>query len=254
LLADSLMILDGAARRVTVVDTGFSMIRGFPLPGHLERALILSDGSILAVGRLGTPDAAGQPVHSFSPVGKYQASFGVDEAFVLPSRHFPRPQIAAGRRGVWVALENEYRLALWEARGKKLAEFERKAAWFAPHAPRSVDLNNAPLPWITALFEDDEGLLWVYSLVAAPDWRTGVGRRIKTAEGVAIVDQDLARLYDTRIEVLDVARGRLVAAVTVPELLVHTLGANHVVGWRSNADGGYVVDVWRFTLTGKGGS
>jgi len=249
LQGDSILILDGATRRISLLSPAFKFVDSEPLSSHLERATPLSDGTMAVVAQIGSGDAIGFPVHRWSRDGKRINSFGVDSPFVMPAAYPLRPQLAAARNGnVWVAQETSYHISLWNGAGKKLVELRRAASWFPSHEPRSIDSEHPPLPWIVALYEDATGLLWVFTLVPAKNWQAGLGKKIQTAEGRGYVNQDLALLYDTRIEVIDPSKGALMATLTVPRLLAHPLRDGVVAGWRTNSDGAYVVELWKVTL------
>ncbi len=250
LQGDTILIFDGPTRRVSVLSPVLQFVNSEPLSANVERATPLSDGTIAVVANIGAGDAIGFPVHRLGRDGKRLNSFGVDSPFVMPGRYPARPQLAAARNGnVWVAEEMRYRISLWSATGKRLLELRRTASWFPAHEPRSINPEHPPLPWVVAVHEDPTGLLWVFTLVPRKNWLAGVGKKVQSPEGQGYMNQDFALLYETRIEVLDPAKGTLMASVTVPHLLVHVLRRDGVVaGWRTNSDGGYVVELWKVTL------
>jgi hypothetical protein len=124
--------------------------------------------------------------------------------------------------------ELEYRLTEWNADGTGVRVYRRAPTWFSG---RSLGLRGGPQhpadPRISGISVDSAGLIWVFTLVAADDYKQHWPKT--TAPGGGVTERsastlpDFNKLYQTRIEVLDLRSARVVARATIRAAIISAL-------------------------------
>lgn len=208
-LGDSLMIVDNALSRATVLDESLRVARSFRIEERPWKLLELADGTFLssvgifqrrepfthlsrdgaAIRRIGAmPEAEGNPIHLLA-----RAPDGT----------------------VWTARGSE-RLELihYDRSLDRIGELVPERDWFPPTAPFArPSPTTAPPPGVTGIWVDAAGRLWVVGFSADPEWVEGLGPE-RTGEGGIryhpITDRRLA--YDGILDVYDPASGALLAS------------------------------------------
>ena len=161
----------------------------------------LEGSLVLHVADIPTPAQAGYPVHVVDlESGKIQESFGsLTGENELGTRLAPRTIARGPDRSVWMApARGSYRIELWES-NTLVRVLRRDVAWFPPGQMGGHGWEEKPGP-VVAHIASDDSLLWVFASTADERW----------AEAGATRDWDLFR--DTRIEVIDWRRGRVLAS------------------------------------------
>ncbi|WP_419942699.1 hypothetical protein [Candidatus Palauibacter sp.] len=253
---DRLHVFDVLSRRRTVLDANLDVVLTNPLLGSLAGdAAIFGDSAYVVNGPVPTPENIGYALHLFDASGAVVRSF--DE---LPGGYgTPDSGIAIYRRlavardgGLWSAYRGEYRIDLWDPpTGTRLRTLVRPAEWFPAHAePGSNDPERPALPTILDIVEDAAGRLWVLLSIASDRWAEGFE---ETPEGAhpeldeyLHVDFDIS--YDTMVEVIDPARGRLLATTTVDQNL-HVLRGGRAVSSEEGEFGLPTIQLWQLGLT-----
>ncbi len=143
----------------------------------------------------------------------------------------------------------EYRIEQWDTAGRKRQEIVRRSDWFRPHrrAP-TYRPGEVPPPRLNAIRQDRSGRLWTLSTVADPDWESAFERSDRAQEGVEF-SGDLNRYFDTVIEVIDLAAGRVLASRKVDDYLIVFASDDLVVSSRLTAEAIPKIDIWRVRLT-----
>ena len=253
---DRLHVFDALSRRRTVLDENLNVVLTNPLSVTLAGdAAIFGDSAYVVNGPVPTPENIGYALHLFDANGAVIRSF--DE---LPGGYgTPDSGIVIYRRlavardgGLWSAYRGEYRIDLWDPQtGTKRRTLVRPAEWFPAHAePGSNDPELPALPTILDISEDAQGRLWVLLSIASDRWAEGFEA---TPEGAhpeldeyLHVDFDIS--YDTMVEVIDPARGRLLATTTVPQNL-HVFRGGRAVSSSEGEFGLPTVQLWQLGLT-----
>ncbi len=97
-----------------------------------------------------------------------------------------------------------------------------------------------------------DGRFWLGLLRENEDWAERAWRTAARGgrdAGVVRLDAvDVRARYDRRVEVVDVATGRLVARARLPQLVRGFVDAHHMFSHRETEGGAAVVDVWRASL------
>ena len=150
-----------------------------------------------------------------------------------PDREALMMVLAVADSGTVVAVQALYAFSIevWDTTGVLRRRFIRNPDWFRPYdlaerlrrGPRSP-----PLPAINSAYYAGDGLLWITGVVADRRWRppspvggpgesgarTGVrGQRFGESDAASPTSQ-----YDTILEVLDLANGRLVTTLRLDQL------------------------------------
>lgn len=159
--------------------------------------------------------------------------------------------LASGRNGEIIASPVNYRyvVEMWDTTGTLTQRMMRDADWFTPwtvadraaRGPRS-----RPLPRITSVHYDDQGRLWVAAVVADRNWRRPP-QRSRTGERTGVSGMsvgELARYYDTIIDVLDIRSGRVVLSQRFDALVTQFLENGLVYGLREDPSGLLQIALW----------
>ena len=198
----------------SVLDRGRGAIMTFDWTGELLRdvrtenwlplgiqTLPLEGSLVLHVADIPTPAQAGYPVHVVDlESGAIRESFGsLTGEYELGTR-LRRLTIARGPgRSVWMApVWGSYQVELWES-NTLVRVLRRDVEWFPPDQMEGHGWEDKPDPAVISIASDDS-LLWVMATTADERW----------AEAGATRDWDLFK--DTRIEVINWRRGRVLAS------------------------------------------
>jgi hypothetical protein len=207
-----------------IFDAGLGRIAGFgpdlkptgttPVRVSATSLAFLPSGQAIVGARLHGPSQVGLPLHLLDSLGSVVRSFGADP----PIREWGNPSkvrrtLAPSRAGgVWSGERTRYAIEHWTAAGERTHGFFAEVPWFRPHEGFGRrDSSNTPNPTIYAIHEDADGMLWLAIRVPAEDWRDAYrAGRDPYGRETSVVDDENA-LYDTVVEVIDPARGRVVA-------------------------------------------
>lgn len=250
---DSVLVVDGALRRATVVSASLAPGRVVQLPDVLRPLIVVTWPSlVVANGTIGTPSSIGWPLHlvAFDAIeARVVSSFGPDSGEVRP---FEGPtlhqQLTRPRSGsFWSADILRYRLSRWSTTGDRLATLERRPGWFS--TPSRFWIGNPqtpPPPAISAIAQDDDGLLWVFVRIPAPTWREvwphAAEREYRYNE------LQLEKMFHTTIEVIDPSAKRVVARLTLPYWIIESMPGNRAAAYTVDSNGVPHVDIFAFEI------
>jgi hypothetical protein len=152
-----------------------------------------------------------------------------------------------------VAHFNDYRIEVWDLSGTHLRTLEREAAWFPPGGEAgspSADRQARPNAGLWTPRFDEHGRLWTFARVADGDWadalETGPDPYGRPRMGVPQGSQ--SDLYDSMIEVLDPATGRLLASTRIDAALGFLLPGGYAASYREDDGGNPFIDIWRMEV------
>ena len=198
----------------SVLDRGRGAIMTFDWTGELLRevrtenwlplgieTLPLEGSLVLHGAEIQTPAQVGYPIHVVDlENGTIRESFGSRTGeYELGTRLGARTIARGPGRSVWMAPERgSYRIELWES-NTLVRVLRRDVEWFPPDQMGGHGWEEKPGP-VVAHIASDDSLLWVFASTADERW----------AEAGANRDSDLFR--DSRIEVIDWRRGRVLAS------------------------------------------
>ncbi len=228
---DSIVVVDGGNRRATVFAPTGAYARQLRTSAQLVYATVLKwPVQVLVSGSMPTPAAAGLQLHlaSFSgdEVRPYH-SFGPERGLLVPGRRGSTYHLLArGSRGVIASVRREqHNVYLWSAEGKSVAILRRRAPWFPDTSSGRIGTpSTPPSPAVSAIHVDRDGLIWLFSRVAAATWSRAWSRVPPGAREVARGQVDYPLLFNTRVEVIDPSTRRLVATSELSGVAVSTLG------------------------------
>lgn len=253
---DSVLIIDRSGPRATVVSPELRPGRSIRLQRPLGPAVALDWPSVVVMNGLHpTPEGAGWPLHRVSFEGNQaviRGSFGPEGGELLPGRHpFERfQQLARSRSGrIWSADMLRYRLHQWTQDGTIVRSLERRPEWFS--APSAFGLGGPrtpPPPAVTSIYEDSDGLVWVFVRVAAASWRMAWGDVPADAHEVERNRIVMEKLFATVIEVIDPSTATVVARRFVDDWIVGTPSEQHAAMYSVDANGVAYVSIYRIAL------
>jgi hypothetical protein len=250
---DSVLIVDGAQSRATLVGPDMVARRTILMPAPLRPLLALRwPGEVIGNGPHGTPGDVGWPLHVLSFGGSslgISRSFGPDSGDVSPFEPPKLDQVLARARdgGFWSADVLRYRLTKWSAAESKERSYVRAPSWFAKPSANWVGNPTTPPPSaISAIAEDPEGVLWVCVRVAAPTWREAW----PTGKGAEFLYNKMSfdKMFQTTIEVIDPQARRVLARTTVPHWIVAALPGRRLAGYAVDAEGEPHVEIFDVAL------
>jgi hypothetical protein len=220
---DSLFVVDDR-NTWSVFDSDLSFARSFrgTYSGRSERTVhVTSTGQVLTTG----PVMSGGQGNSFHTMALDGTILSHTGPMSLPAGlpddgYFPRVSAYNPRSNTfWVAPPDGAPGAMiLEERtldGQLLRAIRREAPWFPEGGfPPTHDRTEPPLPTYVLLHMDGDGLLWVAVTVRSDAWRRP-GRSSLPLQGPS---RDTARIrtqYDSRVEVIDVEAGVVVASMII---------------------------------------
>jgi len=244
---DRLILWDVEGMRESVFDQDLHFTRSY-----IQRSatlFALPDGRHIA--SFSALDASDKPapLSVFDSVGARVRSFGASNV-VPPDGDAWRGNrvVGPGANGtVWVSRTDMYRLERWDTSGRLLQTFVRAAAWFPLIARRANWVTgDEPTPIVRAIREDRSGHLMLLVSVAAPDWRSALGKpRLAPGKPAAYPERIDARVFDTMLDVIDTKTGKLVSSQRLRGLYKFFLADDLVASYRQDNDGNPFIDVWR---------
>ncbi len=241
---DSLVAIDGVNHRASVFGPDGRLHRQLLLPSQLVNGVVMQWPSrVFMSGQIARSATAGFPLHlvSFdSTAVKVARSFGPDRGLLRPgARGTTIHSTARGTRGsLLTANAEQFRLFVWSAEGDLLSSITRSAAWFPETgAARIGSPERPPTPAVLAVEVDRDGLFWVFVRVPADRWQQAWASVPKGAQEVRRDQLDYARLFNTRVEVIDPAAGALLTTTLIPGLAVAALGDGSVAVFGTSLSG-----------------
>lgn len=250
---DSLFVFDNQQSRLSVFTAEGAFVRSLPVPvSPAVTNFVASDGRFIIGRSFGAPELGPHPLHLFDREGRRLRSFGNFSGEARPdvpgflSRSLapasgPRPRIWSGHWNTYVI----DRIAL--DTGTRDLVVRRTARWFPARREPPRELGTVrPDPGIGDIQEDEAGRLWVLLSIPDPEWRA-VHRPAGPGDSHDTVT-DQQGFYDTRIEVLDLKQGRLIAALEIPEHVGRFSGPQEI-GLVVMEDGVPRFHRWRLTLS-----
>lgn len=258
---DTAWVLDGVNARVTgfPVDAKTQVAaswRTVGMSGALA-AIRTTDGHVVANVLGSARRDFAIPMLRLGPEGERTPIGEVREPITRNQvRRLMRALAPAAGGGFWAAHYDRYRIERYDSTGLLLQVFERSPEWF-PDGDGTVPLVDQqvpPKPTIFAVMEDLDGRLWVFTTVADRQFRRGVrGREGNVSPGQVqweVSDYDL--YLDTIVDVVDPARGQLVATVRVDQAILFGLSAGRgavvAAGLRQLDSGHQQVTVYKIAL------
>lgn len=221
---DSVVVLD---TRLTLLSPSLGFVRTVALPADVmpTELLVLQDGSVVvnshsAYGRAFTLfDANFRKIGSFGPT-----MVGAKEA--QPSDliyHMTRDKSG----GFWAARQDrEPLLYHFDSLGRQMDSMVLPLIWYRPWPStpsRHQDdfTSTRPPPRISGIWLDPDGRMWITGIVADTHWKPDLLAQLlsHSSEHSLPPPSELAKLYDTFIEVVDVSTGTSFARRRIDDIM-----------------------------------
>jgi hypothetical protein len=218
--SDSVFVLDGSARRMTVWTPQLQMARTSRIEYRLQSTS--APAVLMTGGRIATNMDTRQG-HSLGPVLQILTPDGaILHAFAEEARTFTRwvdswwamKTLGPSRDGFWSGtMAFEYRVEKWDSGGRLVRRLLRRPSWFLPYDTLTAATpERAPTPYLMRVREDANGLLWTTLQVADSQWAEGFDSNPVRGEGGVMHYRvrDAEKVLDSYIEVIDPRSGQLV--------------------------------------------
>lgn len=250
--SDTTFIHDWGNGRLTILDPELHIVRQIPFARIALKATALSDGTILANAVTRDRARPGLPFQLFNRAGERVGVTGTGDIPMAPSTEiFFAYRVAAAREGgFWaVPLKGRHLIERWTTLTSVTVFRRTGVPWFVEFSTGPDRLNQASLvaSEMRGVWEDSVGLVWTLIRVADP---RGPSPRdtLRNPEGVYTVARNMAREYDTIVEVLDPRSGRLIASQRFDGLFNWALGNGRIGSVIEHPDGGIEIAILGLTL------
>ena len=245
-------VFDRVNLRISLIDEAFTLVEEKRLPTRVSAEAPLDDGDRYVVqASIEGPGREGMTLHIIDGTGVLK-SFGAgeeepDEGFSLGSIDL---RLAGGPEGrVFAAQAIEYMIEAWSPEGTRVGalrgepQLNTEASLQEPPSPES------PLPsGIGDIHADSGGLLWVYLLILRPDWLQHIVWDPSGDVSSEFTPDVITRIYQPRLDVIDLAACTLVASQLHDQMLV-LLDDRTALGYGFTELGANTLDVLRMRLT-----
>jgi hypothetical protein len=254
---DSLHVLDVGNQRRNVFSPAGDWVRSDNWSMRPDQAQDLGNGLIALNGMDPVDPRSPAVVQIYGLDGSRKAAVGFDPRYdqsdvrMLMQPAFRDRVLGASTTGLWVGRRNRFGIEEWTVSGELLRTAERKAGFFPEGLDwwEAVTPERAPMPRLEGMRSRGDGLVWVIALVAAADWRAGIGEEVKRGDQTYYeVDADL--LYDSVIELWDLTQGRLVLSQRLPTNIQGFLGPDLVWSIRRDLFAIPYIAIWALELRG----
>ena len=250
---DALAVADQGNGRLTIVGPDLRVLRTVPNTFFgFWAAVPIGQHRFVVSGQVYGPANMGRPLHVFridSSGTKVERSFGshVDPARSGPSSAPFKWDLSPTANGrFWSAERLTYRLQLWDSAGTSLLSLERQPEWFRPQTDAFMgDASRPPKPTGAGISAGSD-ILWSFVHVPDPNSRrewSKFAAKADSREG-----PDVAQLYDTIVEAIDVVSRRVVARTQLSEYVLNTLPGGRVVMLHHDDDGEAKLQIVTFHL------
>lgn len=256
---DSILVIDGLARRATVLAPGGRPARYVQDVPPMHGTTILSwPTRVLAFASTAARGGAVPPYRLVNFAGEQAVNEPVAQASGAATYPGPRPpdwhHVARSRDGrVHVATTRAPFIHEWAEPGRVRRTFVRSASGFPAEGASAIGTPESPPPTTVAgLDVDDAGRIWLFKHVAAPTWRNGWADVPRGAREAPVRLFDMPALMNTEIEVIDPVRGVVLARAQLPGFTIAVLrgGRVAVMGHSPLGEGEVRID----QVTFKGGA
>lgn len=254
-------VMDATLRRISFFSRDYAYLESFSLPMRAKHDTVLVTEGLVIAEDTRAAATAGYPLHLVALSdgrGQIVRSFGSEDGFATP---LDASDSLIGRTSsgdaVWSVDpdDNGYRIERWTTSGElREVLVQSEDGWFADREefaksefPRSYETVTYTRPRITALRQDDDGYLWVYTLVPDADLGSLIGDEYPDRPGFFRVGGTRNETQDTLIEVLDTTAFVPVARAQVDQV-VYPGDGNIISTVVESEDGAIRLDVFEAKL------
>jgi len=250
---DSILIIDDGLRRATILSPTLRYARSFSAPAWVSAVAWFPTGQLIFSGVLSKASSAGYGLHLLTSVGVPEKSFAEsDRGFSIREPELAQRLIPAIRSDRFLAVTRyqPYAIEDWSVGGELRRRWQRPNTYFDDNPKRISGL--APFAYVQAAAVDVARELLLV-LIRIPDkrWKQG----LKPAPGpggeqwYTIIDADL--IYDSVLEVVDLAKEELVARTRFDEIYLGLVSSDELARLKEQSDGSYKLTLHRLALRGR---
>jgi len=248
---DSMLIADGGGNAI-VFTPDLRIARRIRTPPGIGviATPVQWPGVVLVSGLIQVREPTGWPIHALSYAGseaRVLKSFGHERESVFETGTGSRLAVRNGE--LWTIDRRQYRITRWNSRYEPVQIFERRARWWREPTTNQLGSHDTPpSPMAEAIAFDSEGLLWVFLTVGRDTWKAAWSRVPEGVREMRAGDIDIDSLLMTRIEVVDLERGRVVARADVPRRFVSALPGGRAAFLVETAEGLQQLEIQALSL------
>jgi hypothetical protein len=249
-------VLDPLNVRETIISPALRYVAERPLPadGEVKHVAPLPRSHRYVVNMwVPSAERIGMPLHVVDS-SRILSSFGADSSSGKSQNEFTSLRLLAtddaGR--IVSAKRFDYDVDVWTGSGKHILGFSGPTLNAQEVRWGFYNLDDNPLPnEIKDISIDESDRLWVLSWHVKPDWKRQFVRHVYPNGMVGLQlkrGRELDSVYSSRIEVIDLHRGALVARFDQEGLLTGFVGRRLVFQNLSLPDGTPRIAIWRIRL------
>jgi hypothetical protein len=249
------MIVDGAARRLSILAPDLEYVASVGLPTWLQDAEAGPGGGLFINAPSFDRSPAGSPVLRITREGTLGGSYGETGEACSRNCSWKRGRLMIpDSHGVWViASYFTPTVERWELDGRLTRRFAIGSDWFPSYdSIRGPTPNRPPQSAMTGAWIDAHGQLWTLGQTADPEWAKGLGPATPSPEGGGSYYpvKERGDVVNAFIEVRDTATGSLIARRRFDDAyyLMH-IDRNVIGRVRDTEDGWVLVDLLEVELT-----
>ena len=240
----------GRNQRISLIDEAFTLVGEKRLPAFVSAHAPLDDGERYIVqASIEEPGREDMPLHIIDDTRVLQ-SFGArnesDDGFSLASIDLRLTSGSEGR--VFAAHPVRYMIEAWSREGARVGalrgepQLNTETSLQEPPSP-----DNPPPSGILDFHPDSDGLLWVSLMVRRPNWLQHLLWDPSGDVSSEVGPDDMTRIYQPRLDVIDLAACTLVASQLHDRMLL-LLDDRTVLGYGITELGANTLDVSRVWL------
>lgn len=245
-------VFDSGNVRESIVGADFELYADRPIPGRIRFVAPLPHGGrYVANVLIPTVDRIGLHLHIVEG-SEVLYSFGVtgQEGASSLNSFYAQRMLTTDRFGhIFSSKFYDYVIDAWTGTGRRITGFE---------GPLLNETEVLPGPWsreippgnrILGIRTDDEGLLWVMIQQVRDDWLNGMEERVRQDGTIFLALKDnMTSIFTSRIDVIDLNRGTIIATQDRQEFFVSFVGNGLVLENRFLENGTPQLVVWSIGL------
>lgn len=256
---DSLFVYDMGQHRISIyAPRSYTYVRGAGVSVSRTTAAVLHPFTqhVWIAAPVGSADQVGFPIHLFASDGRWIRSVGPSQPLLRRGGYmaFARHLTIDSGGGVWaVSRYGILALEKYDRSGALLRRFVYAPEW-SPALERLLPQRpgEPPLPERTPFVVEGENRIWIATLVPAHDWRRGLTTIDDPTHGrgAPVVD-DVSKIFDSIVEVIDVERHAVEVRVRLFEAVVGILPGGLAVLYRQTDQGEPRLWIERWRVSGN---
>ena len=242
---DSLFVYDRGQERFSIyAPRTYSYVRGAAVRVSRSNAAIYHPitQQIWIAAPIGSADQVGYPVHLFASDGRWIRSTGPNQPLLRRNDYmaFVRRLAVDSSGGVWsVTRYGTIAIEHYDRSGAVVRRFSYAPEW-SPPLERLLpqQAGEPPFPERPPFAVENRNRIWIATLVPARDWQRGMALIDDPTHGTgAPLIDDVAKIFDSVIEVIDVERRAVEARVRIDNVVVALLPGGLTVLYRQTDSG-----------------